>query len=591
MRSFLKVFFASFLALIVFTILLGLAGVGILGAVFSDDTPQVKAKTVLLLDASRPIMEQPVESGFDVAQGATPEIQGLYSLVRTIDYAATDTAVKGIYLLGGVTATDFATAEELRNALVRFKKSGKFIIAYANFYDQRSYELATVANQIFLNPAGALEWQGFNYQLAFFKDALDKLGVKPEIFYAGQFKSATEPYRLNKMSDANRMQVKEFLESLYGGFQKHVAVARGLDTGHIRQMANNLRLQTAADAVAEKLVDRLLYDDEVRQLIAKKIGVKEIDDINFMSMPDYTKAEKPENSNPNKIAVIYAQGEIVDGRGSDGEIGGDTYRQLIRKARLDNAVKAVVLRVNSPGGSALASEIIWRELQLLQKSKPLVVSMGDYAASGGYYIACSADSIFAQPNTLTGSIGVFSMFFDVTQLMNTKLGISFDEVTTSPSATLGSPFRPISAAERLYIQQGVDTTYRRFLSRVAAGRRLPLPWVDSIGQGRIWTGQSATKNGLVDRVGNIGDAVACAARLAKVKEYSLKEWPQVVPFWEKLFGKKSDPNLKAAQLLQQQMGPTFYTAWKHIQQLKAQQGKAQMRLPFFMLPQGISTSN
>jgi len=270
----------------------------------------------------------------------------------------------------------------------------------------------------------------------------------------------------------------------------------------------------------------------------------------------------------------------------DGGIGESTYRQLFRKGSFDEHVKAVVFRVNSPGGSAIASEVILRELLLLKKEKPVIVSMGDYAASGGYYISCGADSIFAQANTLTGSIGVFSMLFDASKLMSKKLGITFDEVTTAPSATLGSPFRPMTAIERVYLQRGVDSIYYRFKSRVAAGRNLSINYVDSIGQGRIWSGKAAIDNKLVDRLGTIDDAVASAARMAGLKEYALKEWPVVEPFWEKLFGGKTDPEMQMSFQVKQYMGTEFYVAWKQYQHMKTWAGKPQMRLPFFVMPAG-----
>lgn len=584
MRNFFKIFFASFLALTVFSIVAVVIVLGVISLASSNDEPTVKSKTVLVFDVSQPLMEQPMETGFNFPEGTTPSLGGLYQTVMALHTAATDSAVKGIYLVGGSNPNGFATTDELRHALLRFKKSGKFIIAYANYMDQRFYELANVATDIYLNPVGSLEWQGFGMQMAFFKDALDKLEVKPEIFYAGQFKSATEPLRLSKMSDANRKQLQQFIEQHYSQFQQQVSEARGLDTSKVRQLATALHLRIANDAVQENLIDKLMYDDEVKAMIAKRVGAAGIDKINFMPMSDYVKVDRPDKKSDQKIALLYAQGDIVDGKGADEEIGGERFRQLIRKARLDKNIKAMVLRVNSPGGSAVASEVILRELQLFQKEKPLVVSMGDYAASGGYYISCSADSIFAQPNTLTGSIGVFSILFDATKLMSTKLGITFDEVNTSPSASLGSPFRSLLPAERDYLQQSVNNTYGTFKNRVAAGRNLPEAWVDSIGQGRIWSGTDALQNKLVDKLGNIQDAIACAARLAKIKDYTIKEWPEQQSFWEKLFSKSKPSSIRASGWMQQQMGVEFYTAWKHMQQLKQQQGKIQMRLPFFILP-------
>ncbi len=585
MKGFLKIFLASFLALLVFSLVMFLLGVGIFKAATSDEKPEVKAKSVLVIDISKPLMEQKVESGFNIPEGNTPEILGLHDVVDAIKTAETDSAVKGILLMGASNPNGFATSEELRQALQHFKVSKKFLVAYGNYYTQRGYELANVADKIFLNPAGMLDWQGYGYQLAFFKDALDKLEVKPEVFYAGKFKSATEPFRLNKMSDANRLQVKAFIEELYQHFLLNTASARQVDTARLRQLATQLSMKTTSDALNEKLVDKSFYDDEMREFVGSKVGEKEIDKINFVTIGEYIKADRgKKQESENQVAIIYAQGDIVDGKGGDDQIGGERFRQLLRKARLDKKIKAVVFRVNSPGGSSLASEIIHRELVLLKKEKPVVVSMGDYAASGGYYISCAADSIFAMDKTLTGSIGVFSLMFDASKLMGHKLGITFDEVTTSPSATLGSPFRPMTDPERAYMQSSVDSVYMQFKSRVAAGRKLTHEFVDSIAQGRIWSGTAALKIGLVDRIGGMNEAIACAARMAKLKDYELRQWPVVRSFWDKLFGEKDNKEMQVAVNMKQQMGEEFYVAWQQFRQLKSWVGQPQMRLPFFIMP-------
>lgn len=585
MRSFFKFFLASILALTVFTLVMFVLGIGFFATIAEDEKPTVKSKTVLVIDLSKPIMEQKVESGLPLPGAAEEDILGLFDVTRAINAAASDSAVKGIYLIGTYNPNGFASSSELRQSISNFKNKGKFVIAYSNYFDQRAYEIANLANNVYLNPVGGLDWQGYSMQIAFYKDALDKLEVKPEIFFAGQFKGATEPFRFNKMSEPNRRQMKEFIEALYQHFLIQTSGVRKIDTVVLRNLASSLSMSTAKDALKAGLVDKLLYDDEVKEIIAKRVGAPSIDKINFMQIGDYIDAERGSSStSKDKIAVIYAQGDIVDGKGGEGEVGGDTYRQLLRKARFDDDVRAVVLRVNSPGGSAVASEIIHRELILLKKEKPVVVSMGDYAASGGYYISCGADSIFAQPNSLTGSIGVFSLLFDASKLMSNKLGITFDEVNTSPSATLGTPFRPMTQIERAFIQKGVDSVYFRFKSRVAEGRKLSLEYVDSIGQGRVWSGLAAQKNKLVDRLGTTEDAIACAARLAGLKDYGIKEWPIVEPFWEKFLGKKQDPQMQMAIQIKHYLGSEFYVAWKQYQQMKTWVGKPQTRLPFFIMP-------
>ncbi|MCA0381335.1 MAG: signal peptide peptidase SppA [Bacteroidetes bacterium] len=586
MRNFLKIFLATFLAICVFTFIMFLLGIGIFSAATSDDVPEVKENTVLVIDISKPMMEQRVEQGLPIPGAQADDMLGLHDVIAAIDAAAKEPKIKGIYLVGANNALGFANSSELRHALLRFKQSKKFMYAYANYYEQRAYELAAVADFIYMNPAGSLDWQGFGVQLAFFKDALDKLGVAPEIFYAGQFKSATEPYRLTKMSEANRLQMTDMLQQLYSHFLQNIASSRPkADTAALRVLAHELGMQSAQDAVTAGLIDKLLYDDEVKEIIAKKTGAANIEKINFMAVKDFIEVALQAKEQPtDKIAVIFAEGEIVNGKSGDGTIGGETIRQLLRKARFDKNVKAVVLRINSPGGSALASEVIWREVELVKKEKPLVVSMGDYAASGGYFISCGADSIFAQPGTLTGSIGVYSMLFDASKLMSQKLGITFDEVSTAPAASMGTPFRSMSAVERRFFQNGVDSTYQQFLRKVANGRGMTIAAVDSVAQGRVWSGNTAITKGLADKIGTLQDAIACAARMAKTTSYSLRQWPEVETLWDKLFNEKKDQQTSMAITIQQQLGVEFTTAWKHIQLLKQQAGTPQMRLPFFVMP-------
>jgi protease-4 len=355
----------------------------------------------------------------------------------------------------------------------------------------------------------------------------------------------------------------------------------------LHNLANTMAVNTASEAYRAGLVDRVLYEDEVRDLMKKRLGLKDDAKISFISLQDYAK-RKPWKSDteiaPDKIALIYAEGEIVDGKEEDGAIGGEAYRSLLRRARLDKKIKAVVLRVNSPGGSALASEMIAREVELLKKEKPVVVSMGDYAASGGYYISCLADSIFAQPATLTGSIGVFSLMFDVSKLMNNKLGVTFDAVKTSPSSDFMTPFRPMTDLERRVSQGIVDSIYLQFKSRVAAGRRMELPMVDSLGQGRIWSGTDAVKNGLADKLGGLNDAIACAARMAKIETYELREWPVIPSFIEKILGDDKQPTTTSQAMEKPASLSSSEMAWmRQLRQLQRMQGVPQARLPFSLV--------
>jgi protease IV len=403
MRQFFKIFFASLLAIIVFAVLLFFIAAGWIAGIASSDKPAVGGKAVLYMDLSEAIREQVQDnplSGLNSDDQA--DMPGLYDMVRLIRYAKTDSAVKGIYLKCGDNANGFATSDELRSALQDFKTSKKFIYAYADVIDQRAYYIANVAHKVYCNPKGGLEWKGFALQYMFFKQTLDKLGIEPQIFYAGKFKSATEPFRTDHMTDANRLQSSVFLNDLYNRFLMQTATARNIDTATLHQYAAAMAIQTAADAVKYKLIDGIKYDDEVKDEIRQKLGLAAKDKINFITAGKYAKAVTYKTgSGADKIALIYAQGDIVDGKGEKGQIGGDTYRAVIRAARTDESIKAIVVRVNSGGGSAMASENMWRELSLAKKEKPLVLSFGDYAASGGYYMSCGADSIFTQANTLT----------------------------------------------------------------------------------------------------------------------------------------------------------------------------------------------
>lgn len=582
MRSFLKILLACFSAILITWVILFFLGVKLVSQAAEPDIPQVKAKTVLVIDLSKPVAEQRKDAGFDFPDGKSPEVMGLFDMVRAIRQAEGDSLVKGIYIKCRYNTSGFATSNELRNALIAFKKSRKFIIASSDFISQRAYEVANVADKVYCQPGGMIDWKGYAMELTFFKGALDKLEIQPEIFFAGQYKSATEPFRLTKMSEPNRRQMTEFIEDLYQRFLINTSAVRKIDTATLREFASDFMIRNAAYAQKAGLVD-IAYDDEVKDIIRKKLAIKADEAINFMPLGDYIKNGKwSEGSANSKIAIIYAQGEITDGNGNDSEIGGDRFKNLLRKARMDKDIKAVVLRINSPGGSAMACETIWREIALCKKEKPVVVSMGDYAASGGYYMSCFGDSIFAQPNTLTGSIGVFTMYFNASELFNNKLGVTFDGVKTAPYADYGTSSRPMTDQERAFGQADVDSIYALFKKRVAEGRKLPYEYVDSIAQGRIWSGQKALELKLVDKMGGLQDAIDCAARMASLKEYQLREWPFVESFWKKLLGGKDESKGEMqAYVLKEQLGEEEYNMISQFKMVKNWAGIPQMRLPFF----------
>ncbi len=471
----------------------------------------------------------------------TPQAHtGLNDIIAVIKKAAVDKKIKGLYLDISDPPAGFATLEEIRNALIEFKISKKFIYAYSEVYSQKGYYLATVADKIFLNPQGALEIKGLSSQIMFFKNMFEKLNVEVQVFRHGKFKSAIEPYMLDKMSDANRNQVETYLGSLWNQMITGVGAQRKISINQINNVANNLLIENADDALKYKFVDELYYEDEVFTALKKAVSISESEKLNFISLDDYTSSDKDKNKSKDKIAVIYASGEINSGEGDENSIGSNRLCKAIREARLDNTVKAIVLRVNSPGGSALASDIIWRETVLAKKMKPFIVSMGDVAASGGYYISCAADKIFAQPNTITGSIGVFGIIPNAQKALADKLGITIDTVNTNQHSDVGTILRGTNGIEHNYIQKSVERIYDVFITKVAIGRHMQKNNVDSVGQGRVWSGTDALKINLVDELGGLEDAVKYAAKVSQTKNYTVKDYPKRKDPIMELLGAASD---------------------------------------------------
>lgn len=581
MGSFLKIFFASLVALIVFSIGVFFAISILIGSATSSSKPSIGSNGVLVLDLNQSFAEQaknnPLNTLFD---NPSNDIPGLYDMVRMIHYAKSDSSIKGIYIKAGDNENGYAASEELRQALIDFKKSKKFIIAYGNIIPERAYFVATVADKIYCNPAGGIEWNGFAVDMLFMKGLLDKLEIKPEIFYAGKFKSATEPLRATQMTDANRLQTTVWLNDIYNNLLMRASEARSIDTATLHKLANSGAVQTANDAVKYNLIDDLKYDDEIKAEISKRLRKSVKDDINFVPFGRYAKAVNYQKSGEDgKIDIIYAQGDIVDGKGEKEQIGSDDFVKLIRKARLDDDVKAIVFRVNSPGGSAMASEAIWREITLAKKQKPVVVSMGDYAASGGYYISCNADSVFADETTITGSIGVFSVLANMKDFFNDKLGITFDGVKTGPYADLGSISRPLTDQEKNFVQASVDTIYNTFKTRVADGRKKDTAYVDSIAQGRVWIGKRAIGVGLVDRTGTLQDAVDCAARMAKLNNYRTREYPEQKSWLEQLTDQSFSAENQQKALIKE-IGQQQYSLLQKTKQLVQIINIPQAKLPF-----------
>ena len=577
MRSFFKIFFASLLSLVIFSLICLFLGVAFISALASKDKPRVPAKSVLVINLSENFHEQVRNNPLSVVSG-TSDVPGLFDVIRLINYAKTDNDISGIYIKADENSNGFASSNELRNALLGFKSSKKFIIAHGDMMTQGAYFVANVADKIYVNPSGHFDWKGFAISFAFIKDMLDKLDIQPQIFYAGKFKSATEIFRTNQMTPENKLQTSEWLGDIYNYFLTESSKARGIDTATLHQLANNASIQSPQDAVNNKLIDGVKYDDEIKSEIKQRLGIGKTDKLSLVEIDSYNEAVNVRKYSKDRVAVIYAEGDIVDGQGTNENIGGDRFRSLIRKARMDNSVKAIVMRVNSGGGSALASEIIWRELQMAkQEGKPVVVSFGDVAASGGYYVSCGADSIFSSPNTITGSIGVFGVIPYMGDFFKNKLGITFDGVKTAPYADAPNIYRPMNDAEKQIAQNGVNRIYLQFKQRVAAGRKKDINYIDSIAQGRVWSGQDALQLGLVDRIGNLQDAINCAGRLAKLDKYALKEYPESRTWLQNLLDKQSS---EPAAMIREQLGEEQYRVYAEMLRVKDMSNSTQARLPF-----------
>ncbi len=586
MKSFFKFTLASMLGFILAGILLIFVVAGIIGAMIAaagDDTVTQKPKTVLTIDLTQGVTERtsknPLEN-FNFQAFKSENKIGLNDILSQIERAKTDENIKGIYINSSSIEAGISTVEEIRNALIDFKTSGKFILSYNEVYSQGAYYLASVSNKIYLNPEGLVDFKGLSAQIMFYKDALDKLGVEPIIIRGknNKFKSAVEPYMYNHISEANKLQTLTYMGSIWNHILKGISDTRKISVDQLNVMADSMYVNSAKAAKEYKLVDDLKYYDEVLAELKKLSDTPEKDDINFMSISEYSKVPQlatGKGVSKNKIAVIYATGQIDMGKGSAEEIGSEGLSSAIRKARLDTTVKAIVLRVNSPGGSALASEVIWREVVLAKKAKKVVVSMGDVAASGGYYIAAPADKIYANPVTITGSIGVFGILWNGQNLMN-KIGINTDAVNTNAHSDIGNMFRPMSDGEYAVIQKSVEDIYDVFLGHVAEGRNKTKAEIDSIGQGRVWSGYNAKEIGLIDEFGGLNDAIKGAKELAKLDDYRVVEYPeQKEPFEEIMesFGAKAQLYFTESQL-----GETF-KYYQQIQNLTKLRG-VQARIPF-----------
>ncbi len=550
----MKTFFKNSLAVVVgitmystlMGIFVGIFSIIMIGVASSDSKVKVKDNSILHILLNRPIQDRatnnPMET-FDFMSMENNEYLGLNTILKTIEKAKDDDKIKGIFLELTSIEAGLPEVEEIRNELLKFKESGKFIIAQADYYSHKTYYLATVADKIYMTPTGNFMFVGFSAQIMFYKNALEKIGVEAQVIKHGKFKSAVEPYILEEMSAPNRKQLETYLFSVWDDFVEKISESRNIPTEDINRYADSLEIISDQSAIDRNMIDGLMYKDQIVEELKKLTDVKKDKKLNLLKLTKYMKSLKEDNkieeNKKDKIAIIYAIGGIEMGKGSTYTIGAEGMSKAIRKARKDSTIKAIVLRINSPGGSALASEIIWREIVLAKEVKPVIVSMGKYAASGGYYIACPADKIIASPNTLTGSIGVFGMYPNAQKLLNENLGINVSRVTTNKYSDLGSFSRPLSQSEKNYLQLFVEDVYDDFIQHVAEGRNMTTAQVDSIGQGRIWSGINALEIGLVDELGGLNRAIDVAAEVSGIEDYAIVELPKIKDPFEQIMSQMS----------------------------------------------------
>ncbi|MDD5970905.1 MAG: signal peptide peptidase SppA [Paraprevotella sp.] len=584
MKDFIKYTMATVVGLVLVSIIMGiLTFVSMAGMIASEGmSSPIEKKSVLRITLKGSITERAGEENpLSKLGGETTQQIALDQALQALEKAAKNDKIEGIYMEGGILSAYPAEVQELRQALLEFKKSGKWIIAYADTYSRSAYYLCSVADKVYLNPIGMLDWSGLSSNPMFFTGLMKKLGIKMQVFKVGTYKSAVEPYIAEQMSDANREQVSSYQQSIWNNMLKDVAKSRKTTAEALNSLADSMTILSGPEAsVKGGLVDKLCYQDEVKKILKNKAKMDEDESLRFVSISDVALSEELNDKVDDEIAVYYAYGEIKeDITGGFAQESAITSKQMtkdLQELREDDDVKAVVLRVNSPGGSAYASEQIWREVQLLSKEKPVIVSMGALAASGGYYISCGANKIFAEPTTLTGSIGIFGMIPDATELLTDKLGLSFDVVKTNAHSDFGAMGRPLNESECRLMQAYINQGYELFTGRVAQGRNISQDSVKAVAEGRVWTGEQAMKIGLVDKLGNLNDAIAAAAKAAKIEKYSVGRYPEPAPWFASLLQEKK------ADYMDSQMRSAlgeFYPAFSLIRNLKNQDA-IQARMTF-----------
>ncbi|HAF75944.1 MAG TPA: signal peptide peptidase SppA [Maribacter sp.] len=580
--KFLRNFLASILgSLFAFGILFVMFLIFVSLVSSSEDAVAVKDNSILELQLQRPISDYTGSNELDPFAGIFEESQGLDEIIHAIEVAKNDDRIKGISINNNFIIAGLAQTQAIRRSLEDFKAEGKFIYAYADFFMQRDYYLASVADSVFINPVGVLDFKGLSTEVLYYKELQEKSGVKMEVIRHGKYKSAVEPYLENNMSEANRSQLTALLQSLWNSMVTDISETRSISESDLNVIADTLGGRTPNFAKLSGLVDDVVFYDQYENKLANALELKKDDKINYSSLDDYVKYsnKKTLKSGDDKIAVVFAQGEIFYGEGGPNIIGQGIINEALIKAREDDKVKAIVLRVNSPGGSALTSDIIWREVELAKKVKPVIVSMGNVAASGGYYIAAGANKIFAEPTTITGSIGVFGTVPNLTELAD-NVGINAEQVGTNKNAVEYSLFEPMQESFKNQVQESIEETYETFLQRVSQGRGMTMAQVDSVAQGRVWSGTEALEIGLVDELGNLDDAISAAAEMAEIDTYGVKKFPKYKSGFERFMEDLEGASVKIKEnLLKDEIGEEAYQVLKELQSFKKQSG-VQARMPF-----------
>ncbi|RPD45341.1 signal peptide peptidase SppA [Hymenobacter sediminis] len=582
MRQFFKYVLATLTGLVLFALVGVVLLVALIAAAASSDKEvTVASNSVLELKLDKPIGEREFNNPFSGFTGGQSSSIGLDELKAAIRRAKEDGDIKGIFLNLELVQGGMASMEEIRNALLDFKKSGKFVVSYTDAQSEKSYYLASVADKIYLNPQGTLEFNGLSSETMYYKNLFDKLGVQAQIFRVGSFKSAVEPYFRTNMSDSARLQTSSFLNSMNNAMLAEVAAARKIAPARLKVISDSMLVHNADDAKRLGLVTDLGYYDQATDYMKGKLGVEKDDKLSLIELSDYEKADDEDeegSTSGNRIAVVYAEGDIVTGKGGNESIGSTRFAEAIRKARLDKKVKAVVLRINSPGGSSLASDIIYREVMLTKKVKPVIASMSDVAASGGYFIAMGCDTIVAHPTTITGSIGVFGVLPNIEPFLRDKIGVTTDRVTTGKFSDFPTITRALTPFEQSQFQAEINRIYADFTTKAAQGRRMPVERLRRLASGRVWSGTEAKARGLVDVLGSYDDALRIAARRANLKEgdYRIQKLPRQKSFAENLFSSFSEE--AKLRMVREEMGPMYpmYQQYKKLSEMKG----AQMRMPF-----------